>query len=189
MEKRDFEVKLTELRGLTNEWGNTWLNTSEMFVVIIPYRQPPSSYASFGYLGVLISQDQLILCGSVDPCEGCVQRRPPLGCGCCQAHCYRRGRVMQSRSGRIRPHFARMPLITLLNTSEMFVVIMPYRQPPSSYACAHFVFCCKTSSNHLLPRSLVSPLSSVNLTSKSLFSKHPHNSLNFFVRSSLQHCL
>jgi hypothetical protein len=54
---------------------------------------------------------------------------------------------MMPDTGRLRT-----PLKTLLKDSDVFVVMMPYLKPPSSYASAHLDLCCICSSTMPSPQ-------------------------------------
>jgi hypothetical protein len=80
-----------------------------------------------------------------------------------------------------------MPFRTKLNTSEMFVVMIPYWEPPSSKVRDHLDFSDSYSNNQDFASSLSIFSNSFNLASNFFSSLTLHNAFNLVI-TSLLHC-
>jgi hypothetical protein len=81
---------------------------------------------------------------------------------------------------------AQMPFRTKLNTSEMLVVIIPYRESPSSKARVHLDFSAHCSNNQAFVSSLSIFSDSFSLASNFFSSLTLHNTFNLVITSLLR---
>jgi hypothetical protein len=79
-----------------------------------------------------------------------------------------------------------MPFRTKLKTSEMLVVMIPYREPPSSKARVHLNFSGNCSNNQVFASSLSTFFNSFSLALNFFSSLTLHNAFNLMITSLLR---